>query len=82
MLLLDAESKNPRRVRTMNHVSLFDRIEEKGSSEWSFGVTVRDDKQPGMFRVATPQKPDTPRYVNIVPIRRYHHPTRLFPRGA
>lgn len=66
----------------MNQISLFDRVESKGSSEWNVAVGIRDDKQPGMFRVATPRKPDTPRYGTVVPIRRYHHPTRLFPRGA
>lgn len=66
----------------MNQISLFDNVGEKGSREWNLGAVVREDKQPGMFRVASPQRSDTPRYTNVVRIRRYHQPTHLFPRGA
>ncbi|OGG54030.1 hypothetical protein A3C20_02970 [Candidatus Kaiserbacteria bacterium RIFCSPHIGHO2_02_FULL_55_25] len=42
----------------------------RGSGEWSAFNTIRGD-QTEMFPVATPRNRETPRYSNIVPIRRY-----------
>ena len=62
-------------------MSLFDTTQEKGSGEWSAFRSVLGENTPGAFRVATPQKPNTPRYTNIVHINRYRYP-RLILRGA
>lgn len=68
------------RVRTMYQQSLFDRTGEKGSGEWNLATAVKHDRQAGMFRVATPQQPNTPRHGNIIPIRRIHTAPRFTPR--
>ena len=63
----------------MNQLNLFAQTYEKGSNEWTLGRAVREDR-PGMYRVVSPRKPETPRYGTVVPIRRYHTP--MIPRPA
>ena len=57
----------------MNQLNLFAATNEKGSKEWGLGRAVREDST-GMFRVASPQKPETPRYTNVI------HSARNSPR--
>lgn len=65
----------------MNQLNLFAHSYEKGSREWQLGRAVRDDR-PGVFRVASPQKPETPRYTNVVPIIRLNRARPMYFKSA
>jgi hypothetical protein len=57
-------------ILARRRASLFATRTEKGSHEWSAFNSIRGD-QIEMFPATAPRNRETPRYPNIVPIRRY-----------
>ena len=65
----------------MNQLNLFATTGEKGTNEWDIGRAVREDSV-GMFRVASPQRPETPRYTNVIPIVRLNRVRPMYFKNA